>query len=60
MTARITNKFSLRMGANNLLDRAPPVVGAETLLPVFGNGNTWPQIYDALGRYMFAGVTVDF
>jgi iron complex outermembrane receptor protein len=60
MTARITNKFNLRIGANNLLDRAPPIVVGQTLAPVYGNGNTYPQIYDALGRYMFAGVTVDF
>ena len=60
MTARITNKFNLRIGANNLLDRAPPIVVGQTFAPIFGNGNTYPQIYDALGRYMFAGVTVDF
>ncbi|MEO7634737.1 MAG: TonB-dependent receptor [Sphingomicrobium sp.] len=60
MTARVTNKFSLRVGANNILDRSPPVVGGETLIPTFGNGNTYPQVYDSLGRYMFAGVTMDF
>ncbi|MDL2340932.1 MAG: TonB-dependent receptor, partial [Pseudomonadota bacterium] len=60
MTARITNKFNLRFGANNILDRAPPVLGDQVLTGVNGSGNTYPQIYDALGRYMFAGVTVDF
>ena len=25
-----------------------------------GNGNTYPQVYDALGRFVFAGVTIDF
>ncbi len=60
LTARITNKFNLRFGANNILDKAPPVIGGQALTGVFGNGNTYPQIYDALGRYMFAGVTVDF
>jgi outer membrane receptor protein involved in Fe transport len=60
LTARVTNKFNIRLGANNLLDRAPPVIGTQVLAPVFGNGNTYPQIYDALGRYMFAGVSVDF
>ena len=44
----------------------PPVVsstaGAFPSIsgPALGNGNTWPQMYDALGRYMFAGFTVDF
>ena len=26
----------------------------------FGNGNTFPQVYDAVGRFVFAGFTVDF
>ncbi len=60
MTARITNKFNLRFGSNNILDKSPPVVGDQVLTAVFGNGNTYPQIYDSLGRYIFAGVTVDF
>jgi len=35
-------------------------VGQEVQIPTLGNGNTFPQVYDALGRYVFAGVTVDF
>jgi hypothetical protein len=27
---------------------------------VSANGNTFPQMYDSLGRFIFAGVTVDF
>ena len=60
MTARITNKFNLRFGANNILDKSPPVAGSQVVAAPFGNGNTFPQVYDSLGRYMFAGVTVDF
>ncbi len=60
MTARVTNKFSLRFGANNVLDTDPPVAGGEVIPAGFGNGNTYPQVYDALGRYLFAGVTIDF
>jgi len=26
---------------------------------VFGNGNTFPQVYDTLGRYIFINVTAD-
>src|SRR6185503_4591886 len=52
LTARITNKFNLRFGANNILDRAPPIIPSQVLTGVYGNGNTYPQIYDALGRYM--------
>ena len=25
-----------------------------------GNGNTFPQVYDALGRFVFVGLTADF
>ena len=60
MTAKITNKFNLRFGAQNIFDRDPPVAGGEVIPAGFGNGNTYPQVYDSLGRYMFAGVTVDF
>ncbi|MEO8455917.1 MAG: TonB-dependent receptor [Sphingomicrobium sp.] len=60
LTARITNKFNLRFGANNIFDRQPPLAGSQVIPAGFGNGNTYPQVYDALGRYMFAGVTVDF
>jgi iron complex outermembrane receptor protein len=54
----ITKNIQLRGGINNLLDRDPPIsaqVGAG-----FGNGNTFPQVYDALGRRIFVGVTVQF
>jgi len=57
LTARIGDNYSFRVGANNLLDKDPPSL--VTPAP-FGNGNTYPQVYDALGRYLFAGVTMTF
>jgi outer membrane receptor protein involved in Fe transport len=60
LTARVADKFNFRLGANNILDSQPPIVGGEVSNAPFGNGNTYPQVYDALGRYLFAGVTVDF
>ena len=60
LSARITDKYNFRLGANNILDKQPPIVGSEVSNAPFGNGNTYPQVYDALGRYLFAGVTVDF
>ena len=60
LSARLADKYQFRLGANNLLDKQPPVVGQEVQIPTLGNGNTFPQVYDALGRYVFAGVTVDF
>jgi outer membrane receptor protein involved in Fe transport len=49
-----------RLGLNNLLDKDPPLVGQANLPPVFGNGNTFPQVYDALGREVFISLKADF
>ena len=49
-----------RLGINNILDKDPPLVGQDTCPPVFCNGNTFPQVYDTLGRYVFLGLTADF
>lgn len=58
LTAKIGDHYSFRLGVNNILDREPPIA---TQLPAgFGSGNTYPQVYDAMGRYIFAGVTLDF
>jgi len=55
---RIEPKYSLRLGVNNIFDREPPLVlfcgGLQC------NGNTFPQWYDPLGRYFFAGFTANF
>ena len=60
LTARIADRYNFRLGANNILDKSPPIVGGEVSNAPFGNGNTFPQVYDALGRFLFAGVTIDF
>ena len=51
---------TVRLGVNNLFDKAPPVIGSSDLPSISGNGNTFPQIYDSLGRYIFGEVTVQF
>lgn len=56
-SARLQEAYSFRVGINNIFDKAPPIVGSGT---AGTNGNTYPQTYDALGRYMFAGVQMDF
>jgi iron complex outermembrane receptor protein len=57
----IDKTFSLRGGINNLLDKDPPLVGSGTADPsVFGNGNTFPGTYDALGRLIFMNLTMKF
>jgi outer membrane receptor protein involved in Fe transport len=59
-TARLAQRLNLRIGANNIFDKDPPLAGSQSIPAGFGNGNTYPQVYDALGRYLFAGFTVDF
>jgi iron complex outermembrane receptor protein len=65
LTASMTfaEKYTFRVGANNVLDKSPPIIpsGGVNDCPTGPcNGNTWAQVYDALGRQIFATVTVDF
>ncbi len=57
-TYNVFENTSLRAGINNVLDDEPPL--SSSVGSGFGNGNTFPQVYDALGRYVFFGATVDF
>jgi outer membrane receptor protein involved in Fe transport len=57
---RVRKGFDLRLGVNNVLDRQPPLVISNTAAgdgPY--NGNTYPEWYDPLGRFVFASVAVD-
>jgi outer membrane receptor protein involved in Fe transport len=47
----------VRFGVNNVVDEDPPISAS---VGTTGNGNTFPQTYDAYGRYFFAGVQLDF
>jgi iron complex outermembrane receptor protein len=61
LTANFTvhNNLNFRVGVNNVFDKDPPLVGSN-LPGTTGNGNTFPQVYDALGRFVFVGLTADF
>ena len=60
--------YNLRVGVNNIFDNDPPLVtggnagrGGSNLCPAGPcNGNTYPGTWDALGRFIYAGVTLDF
>jgi outer membrane receptor protein involved in Fe transport len=60
LTARVADRYNFRVGANNLFDTDPPVAAGDVVGPPTGNGNTFPQTYDGMGRFLFAGVTIDF
>lgn len=51
---------SIRLGVNNVFDKQPPIAGNAAGPSINGNGNVFPGMYDALGRYMFVGVSVAF
>jgi outer membrane receptor protein involved in Fe transport len=48
---RVNDRFQFYMGVDNLFDTAPP-------LGLLGTGAGDP--FDAIGRYFYAGATVDF
>jgi outer membrane receptor protein involved in Fe transport len=62
-TWKIRDTMTLRFGVNNILDNDPPIVDSNNFPasgPPYGNGNTYPGTYDALGRMIFVGLTADF
>jgi outer membrane receptor protein involved in Fe transport len=56
LTATIMKGTEFRFGINNVFDKDPPI---SDNVGTTGNGNTYPQTYDAFGRYVFAGVTIN-
>lgn len=66
-TFTINDSYTFRLGVQNLLDNDPPIIGANgasavnnACTAVFCSGNTFPNVYDAMGRYIYAGVTLNF
>lgn len=54
------DNFNFVLGANNVFDKSPPTTGSQACPAGPCNGNVYAQVYDSLGRYLFAGVTLDF
>jgi outer membrane receptor protein involved in Fe transport len=54
----VTKKISLTAGINNLLDKDPPLTSKYGTGA--GNGNTFPSMYDAMGRKIFLSLTAKF
>jgi len=55
--------ISLHAGVNNIFDKDPPIVDTNNLGvsgPPFGNANTYPQVYDSLGRVIFVNATIKY
>jgi outer membrane receptor protein involved in Fe transport len=62
LTAAMTfaDMYTLRIGANNVLDEEPPLVGQANCPAGACNGNVFAQTYDTLGRQYFMTLTIDF
>lgn len=56
-TWQVMDTVTVRAGVNNVLDDDPQLTLSTGTT---GNGNTFPQLYDSLGRYFFFGVTANF
>ena len=57
MSARIGEHYTFRLGAQNLLDKTPPFLDGN----YSNNGsNTYAQVYDSLGRYVYAAIQLNF
>ena len=61
----LSKNFTLRLGVNNIADKNPPIIGGadcSTSSPAGANcnGNTFPGVYDPIGRYLFMSLTATF
>ena len=61
-TFTVGDHYNFRLGVNNIFDKNPPLFTSSLgACPAgFCNGNTYPGAYDTLGRYIFAGATLNF
>lgn len=59
-SVRIKSELTLRLGVSNIFNIQPPVVGGSAGSSGVNSGNTFPNVYDALGQTFFAGATIKF
>lgn len=59
-SVRIQSHLTLRLGVSNIFNIQPPVVGGSAGSSGTNSGNTFPNVYDALGQTFFAGATIKF
>ncbi|MDN4052958.1 TonB-dependent receptor [Massilia sp. YIM B02763] len=57
---RFNRNLALSLGVNNLFDKDPPLASSSSVTGTSGNGNTYPQVYDSYGRFVYANLTYRF
>jgi outer membrane receptor protein involved in Fe transport len=56
----VTKMLRLNLSVNNLANKKPPIVGGSIGTTGTDSGNTFPQSYDAVGRYITFGASLKF
>ncbi len=67
-TFNLYKNIRLQLGVNNIADKVPPLAVGSACTTSSGagnagancNGNTFPGVYDAMGRYLFATLSAQF
>jgi hypothetical protein len=54
----VNKQYTFRVGVSNLFNINPPIVGGSAGSSGANSGNTFPNVYDALGRTFFAGISL--
>jgi iron complex outermembrane receptor protein len=56
----LNKTVSFRVGVNNVADKDPPLLSNDYFAAANVNGNTYTQVYDSMGRFLFANITLNF
>jgi iron complex outermembrane recepter protein len=59
-SAAINSMLTIRVGANNVLDKDPPVILSANCPVGACNNNTWVQTYDPTGRFLYVHLEAKF
>lgn len=57
---QINDNVRVQGSVDNLFNEDPPIIGNDTGSTSFNNGNTFPSMYDVLGRVYTIGVKASF
>lgn len=57
---QVNSALEVSFGIRNLMEETPPIVGGEIASTSSNGGNTFPQVYETLGRVFTFGLNVKF
>lgn len=56
----VEESYTLRFGLQNAFDKKPPLVGSAGGGTAYNAANTFPSVYDVMGRTFFVGITAKY